>query len=180
MTHCSRLNGHGHEHCASGCSLQHTRSRCSFLSGCAEQHPPYHCAAAGAGRSQGGGCAARVSSYGAAGVGVCRRGCLPRLCLPTSSTVLPCCHHSYLPGSCMACCSVLLCAAHTDHACPFPHLPRPQGQLRKKDALIDKLLAQLTRAEAKYRARLDAAHSPGGCFLPPEHAAAGLTEIKSA
>jgi hypothetical protein len=36
-----------------------------------------------------------------------------------------------------------------------------QGQLRKKDTLIDKLRAQLTRAEAKYRARLDAAHSPG-------------------
>ena len=45
-----------------------------------------------------------------------------------------------------------------------------QGQVRKKDALIDKLRAQLTRAEAKYRARLDAAHSPGGCCLPCMHA----------
>lgn len=92
----------------------------------------------------------------------------PPTCLAVTTEL-----QSYLPGSCMACRSVLLCSVPTDHACPFPHPPRPQGQLRKKDALIDKLRAQLTRAEAKYRARLDAVHSPGGCFLPPEQAAAG-------
>lgn len=39
-----------------------------------------------------------------------------------------------------------------------------QGQLRKRDQLIDKLRAQLTRAEAKYRASINAL-SPGGCWV---------------
>ncbi|KAI7838889.1 hypothetical protein COHA_007354 [Chlorella ohadii] len=49
-----------------------------------------------------------------------------------------------------------------------------QGQVRKKDGLIDKLRAQLTRAEAKYRARLDAAHSPGPLAAALSPASRGL------
>jgi len=93
---------------------------------------------------------------------------LSSACLPTSSQLassLPV-SHSRLPAW-----GFLLKRAS---ACFTLLLPQTQlslqGQVRKKDALIDKLRAQLTRAEAKYRARLDAAHSPGGCCLPCMHA----------
>ena len=49
------------------------------------------------------------------------------------------------------------------HTCPSVTL---QGQLRKKEALVDRLRAQLTRAETKYRSSINAL-TPGAAPLQP-------------